>query len=84
LSGGGAHPQDYLGLAAPVARAAPPDQTADQAKARVALAAIAKALKQDTSTLEIALREIGEDPFTGFLRAIWNDTGTNARRRHSA
>jgi hypothetical protein len=84
VSGAGAHPPDYLGLAAPMARAASPDETADQAKARAALAAIAKALKQDTSTLEIALREIGEDPYTGFLRAVWNDTGTKARRRHSA
>ena len=67
---------DYLGLAAapPRATRAQAATDSDQTKARAALAAIAKALKQDPCTLEIALREIGEDPFTRFLRTIWDDT----------
>jgi hypothetical protein len=77
---------DYLGLAAPARRDAHPEaaapapaaQDGDQAKARTALEAVAKALKQDPSTLEIAFREIGEDPYTRFLRTIWDDTGSKA------
>ncbi len=43
----------------------------DHSRAVAAFPKIAKAIKQDPGTLQVAFREIAEDPYTIFLNRVW-------------
>ena len=45
----------------------------DKTRARAALLQIAATLKQDPATLEIAFREIANDPYTEFFESVWDE-----------